>query len=210
MKKFISIMLVLLMVFSMSACGGASGSNDEGPSPTEVMDSFLKALKAGDLETAAQYYDGNIDKINFMEDGDDPIFSDVMDDLTEKMLDFDYTLSNETVKKNDATVDVEFTTYDLGNVMNELLMAVMSDSSALALMGADQGELEAVIAEIVKTKFDEVIKSVNKDTTVTVTVNMVKKKGKWLIKDLADTDDFMNALSGGILQYADSLGDVLG
>ena len=68
MKKFISIVLVLVMVFSMAAYGGASGSRDEGPSPTDVMDSFLQALKAGDFETAAQYYEGNIDKINFMED----------------------------------------------------------------------------------------------------------------------------------------------
>ena len=129
--------------------------------------------------------------------------------LTEKILDFEYTLDNEVIEKNAATVDINFKTYDLGKVMEELINGILADASALNLMGLDQEEMEAEIAEILDVQFQKIMQNASKDKTITVTVNLVKKKGVWLLKDLTDKEDFMNALSGGIMEFANGIEDTI-
>ena len=40
-----------------------------------------------------------------------------------------------------------------------------------------------------------------------VTMDLVKKDGKWLVKDVSGAKSFMNALSGGLMDFAESLND---
>ena len=206
MKKILSLLLITVMVFSMASCGA---KEDQGPSPTVTVDNFLKAIKAQDFETAAQYYEGDISGLGMLQEEDDPVLSGILGSLTEKILDFEYTLDNEVIEKNAATVDINFKTYDLGKVMEELINSILADASALNLMGLDQEEMEAEIAEILDVQFQKIMQNASKDKTITVTVNLVKKKGVWLLKDLTDKEDFMNALSGGIMEFANGIEDTI-
>ena len=208
MKKILSLLLITLMIFSIASCGGAQ-EDVQGPSPTETMDSFLQAIKARDFDTAAQYYEGDIGDLSAIEETEDPVMSGIINSLVDKMLDFDYTLSDEKIKNDTATVDVNFTTYDLAKIMNELIVGILTDAPALGLTGMDQEEMEAEIAEILSIQFKEAMDGAAKDTSMTITVNLVKKDGNWLVKDLSSADDFMNALSGGILEYANGIEDTI-
>lgn len=83
-------------MISFCACGT--------PSPTETADTFLSAVKAQDYEKVKSVYAGKtFDILDSMGEDDaeveesESIDSSFEKELKDKMLDFDYTLSNEII-----------------------------------------------------------------------------------------------------------------
>ena len=201
-----------MMVFTMTACGGSSpaGSKEEAMSPTDTMDAFLQAFKAKDFEKMQEYYEGEAGDLSMLEEEDDEALKDVINVLVDNMLSFEYTIDNEQIDGDSATVDVNFTTYDFGGILQNIMGDLMSDAVALGLSGLSQEEMEAEINELIGTKFKEGLDGASKDKEVKVTMNLVMKDGKWLVKDVSDASEFMNALSGGLMDLADSLASIEG
>ena len=202
------------MVFSMAACGNKPSAQntdeEEIMSPTQTLDAFLKAFKARDADKLNEFYEGESDDLIFWKDLEDPALSGLMDKMMEKLLDFDYALSNEKIDGKTATVDVNFTTYDIGGIMKDIIENMLSDAAALALSGLTQEELETEINEIMTKKFEEYAKIAKKEKVVSVPVNLVMINGRWLVKDISRTDDIMDALSGGLTEFAENIGDIFG
>ena len=202
------------MVFSMAACGNKPSAQntdeEEIMSPTQTLDAFLKAFKARDADKLNEFYEGESDDLIFWKDLEDPALAGLMDKMMEKLLDFDYALSNEKIDGKTATVDVNFTTYDIGGIMKDIIENMLSDAAALALSGLTQEELEAEINEIMTKKFEEYAKIAKKEKVVSVPVNLVMINGRWLVKDISRTDDIMDALSGGLTEFAENIGDIFG
>ena len=201
-----------MMVFTMAACGGGSpaGSKEETMSPTDTMDAFLQALKAKDFEKMQEYYEGEAGDLSMLEEEDDEALKDVINVLVDNMLDFEYTIDNEQIDGDSATVDVNFKTYDFGGILQDIMGNLMSDAVALGLSGLSQEEMEAEINELIGTKFKEGLDGASKDKEVKVTMNLIMKDGKWMVKDVSDANEFMNALSGGLMDLADSLASIEG
>ena len=202
------------MVFTMAACGNKPSAQntdeEEIMSPTQTLDAFLKAFQARDVDKLNEFYEGEADDLIFWKDLEDPALSGLMDKMMEKLLDFDYALSNEKIDGKTATVDVNFTTYDIGGIMKDIIENMLSDAAALALSGLTQEELEAEINEIMTKKFEEYAKIAKKEKVVSVPVNLVMINGRWLVKDISRTDDIMDALSGGLTEFAENIGDIFG
>ena len=202
------------MVFSMAACGNKPSAQntdeEEIMSPTQTLDAFLKAFKARDADKLNEFYEGESDDLIFWKDLEDPALSGLMDKMMEKLLDFDYALSNEKIDGKTATVDVNFTTYNIGGIMKDIIENMLSDAAALALSGLTQEELETEINEIMTKKFEEYAKIAKKEKVVSVPVNLVMINGRWLVKDISRTDDIMDALSGGLTEFAENIGDIFG
>ncbi len=215
MKKIFCIFIILALVFTMTSCGQTkpadlpSGDSESSISPTQTMDAFLKALKARDFEAMKEYYEGSSDDFDFSDEAADPVMGGMADTLLDKLFDFDYSLDNETISGSDATVDVHFTTYDVAALMGDILNDMLSDYVALSMAGLSQEELEAEVNKIISQKFGEAINKAEKNKEITVTSKLVKKDGKWLVKNVADSDDFMDALSGGLMKFAESMADSL-
>ena len=214
MKKIFCILLIVAMVFTMAACGNKPSAQntdeEEIMSPTQTLDAFLKAFKARDADKLNEFYEGEADDLIFWKDLEDPALSGLMDKMMEKLLDFDYALSNEKIDGKTATVDVNFTTYDIGGIMKDIIENMLSDAAALALSGLTQEELEAEINEIMTKKFEEYAKIAKKEKVMSVPVNLVMINGRWLVKDISRTDDIMDALSGGLTEFAENIGDIFG
>ncbi len=214
MKKIFCILLIVAMVFTMAACGNKPSAQntdeEEIMSPTQTLDAFLKAFKARDADKLNEFYEGESDDLIFWKDLEDPALAGLMDKMMEKLLDFDYALSNEKIDGKTATVDVNFTTYDIGGIMKDIIENMLSDAAALALSGLTQEELEAEINEIMTKKFEEYAKIAKKEKVVSVPVNLVMINGRWLVKDISRTDDIMDALSGGLTEFAENIGDIFG
>ena len=202
------------MVFTMAACGNKPSAQntdeEEIMSPTQTLDAFLKAFKARDADKLNEFYEGESDDLIFWKDLEDPALSGLMDKMMEKLLDFDYALSNEKIDGKTATVDVNFTTYNIGGIMKDIIENMLSDAAALALSGLTQEELETEINEIMTKKFEEYAKIAKKEKVVSVPVNLVMINGRWLVKDISRTDDIMDALSGGLTEFAENIGDIFG
>ena len=219
MKKIFCAALIIAMVFTFASCGkdktDTASSEVTNPvpaenSPTEAADNFIKALKARDNEALKKYYEGDVGDLTLIEGDDEPALSDMINSMLDKIMDFDYTISNEKIDGTDATVDVSIKTYDLGGILKDIIENLGSDIFALSLSGLSQEELESEVNELIGIKFKEIISSVKKDYSVTVPLKLVLKDGKWLVKDVSDSSDFMNALSGGLMDFADSLEDTMG
>ena len=214
MKKIFCILLIVAMVFTMAACGNKPSAQntdeEEIMSPTQTLDAFLKAFQARDVDKLNEFYEGEADDLIFWKDLEDPALSGLMDKMMEKLLDFDYALSNEKIDGKTATVDVNFTTYDIGGIMKDIIENMLSDAAALALSGLTQEELETEINEIMTKKFEEYAKIAKKEKVMSVPVNLVMINGRWLVKDISRTDDIMDALSGGLTEFAENIGDIFG
>ena len=101
-------------------------------------------------------------------------------------------------------------TYDLGGILKDIIENLGSDIFALSLSGLSQEELESEVNELIGIKFKEIISNAKKDYSGTVPLKLVLKDGKWLVKDVSGSSDFMNALSGGLMDFAESLEDTMG
>ncbi len=205
MRKFFAILLMITMVFTFTSCGGASNTPADQLTPTETAEKFLAGLKAKDLEAVEEYYEGDIGDLNMLEEDDDPAMADVINAMVDKIFDFEYVLGNEKIDGDSATVEAEITSYDFGGIIQEIMGGLMEDAIALGLTGMSQEEMEAEINELIGSKFKEALDNAPKDHTIKVDMELVKKDGKWLVKDLASSQDFLNAISGGLMELAESL-----
>ena len=197
------------MVFSMAACG--KGNDENLLTPTQTLDDFLQALKAQDFETANQYYEGSLENLaSIAEDLQATPGSDLANYLTEKMLKFDYVLDNEQVKGKKASVDVSFKTYNMSQIMQEILSSLMTEAMDLVGEGLTDEEIAAKVNELMLKKFKKIIKTAEKDYTVTIPMALVKVDGVWKVQTIEHSLDFTNALSGGLLDFINSSGDILG
>ena len=114
MKKIIVVALVA--VFCLGALAGCSSA----PSPTQVTQNFLDAVKASDSEEIQNSYTNGSFSFEDMtsseasEEGTQ-LNEETANALSSKLLEFDYELSNEQINGDTATVDVAITTYPLGD-----------------------------------------------------------------------------------------------
>ena len=210
MRKFFAILLMITLVFTFTSCGGTSKTQTDQLTPTETADKFLAGLKAKDLEAVEEYYEGDIGDLTMLEEEDEPALADVINAMVDKIFDFDYVLGNEKIDGDSATVEVELTTYDFGGIIQEIMGGLMEDAFALKLTGMSQEEMEAEINELIGGKFKEALDNAAKDHTIKVPMELTRKDGKWVVKDLASSKDFLNALSGGLMELADSLQEAEG
>ena len=84
MKKVLVIVLVIAISAALFGCGSAS--------PSDVVDTYLGALKAQDADTVAKVYSGNSgsDLLSDVADSEE-LPDEIYSEFTDMMLSFDYT-----------------------------------------------------------------------------------------------------------------------
>lgn len=209
MKRIICLLLISVMIFSLAACGSPKPKAEE-LNPLLTLDAFLKALKARDMDALQLYYEGDVKDLSPEEQIEDPLVRSIVDEMIAKMLDFDYTLDNEKVDGNNATVDMVFMTYDFEAIIKDLIDKALSNAANLNFWSMDPDTIANNLKQFVSENYSDILKNAKKDKTMTVTVKLVKKGGKWMVKDLNKSDDFMYALSGGLSKFREGFGSLFG
>ena len=201
MKKLLSMLLISILVFSLSACGA--------PSPTEVTTAFLDAVKAQNTEAMAEIYkDGSWSLSE--EAGEEADLEDLgemeqyfQDTVLPKLLEFDYEILEEKIDGEKATVDVKITTYNLGNAFTVFIGEYLTQAFALAFSDASEESIEQMGTSIFKEKVD----AMEKTYTKTISIPLSNVDGQWVIDELDDESPFTNALTGGLVEAAKALDD---
>ncbi|NTW91605.1 MAG: hypothetical protein HGA35_06735, partial [Erysipelotrichaceae bacterium] len=95
----------------------------------------------------------------------------------------------------------EITTYPVGELLSNYMVQLFSKVFEWAFSGITEEEITAKST----TLFLDLAAEVEKTYVKTVPVYMVKKEGKWLISGNTTNYEMMDALTGGILEFAKQL-----
>ncbi len=194
MKKTILFLLAVLLCFSISGC-------KNNPSPSEVTDSYLKALKANDSTAISKLYLGESDLNQFISDSGvetESYSKEFLSAMQEKMLAFEYTLSNETIQENTATVDIAVKTYNVKDAFKAGIGEYFQQALSMIFSGVSDEEMEALAEELLSKHLSEATFDYEKNAVI----HLSKIEGEWKVDDIKDNTDLTNALSGGLLEFA--------
>jgi hypothetical protein len=199
-KKIIAILTLIIMTISLCACGG--------PTPTETVDTFLNGIKAQDNETVKSVYSD--DEFNFAENLDldeedgtelNKVFSDK---LFPMLMEFEYTLSNEVIDNDKATVDVTIKTYNFGNAFSSFFSNYLTQAFAMAFNNASEEDMDKLGADLLSKELNNLTEM---NTEKTTTVHLSATEDGWIIDKLDEKDEFYDALTGGMVSTIETLNE---
>ena len=200
MKKILGVLLAVSMGISLVACGSSRDSAET------VVDNAIKAFQSADQDQTQQYWGDT----NFTETSDGLTSEDeaYSQELIEKIAGgLTYTIAGSSEDENTgtATVTVEFTNIDMGAVMSDWIADMMSTVFGYAFLPEDQQPSDEELNQIYMDSLKEVIDN-HKDDTVTNTVDISLSliDEEWKINT---TDDVVNAMVGGMMDFADSVNE---
>lgn len=204
MKKAITIITALMIcIFGAMALTGCGT-----PSPSDTAKTFLDALKAQDTETMASVYAGkDLDVENGLfgeSDEEDTLLSGESFDkmLMEKILDFDYAITNEKIDGDKATVTVDVTTYPMGDTFSQIYADMMTQIWGLAFSDASDEQTNAVIEGIFTKHWQEMTEKTYKGTA---DLSLTKTEDGWKVDEIEDDSDFLNVLTGNMVKVIEAL-----
>lgn len=202
MKKLTVIILSLLLSLSFSACGS------NAPSPTDVSKDFMEAIKNKDNDSLKSLYAGEVLNITdgIETDADESAeMKSLYEEMYAKLFEFDYKISNEKINDQKATVDVEITTYQLGQAFKDFVGDYMREAFSLGMTGASDDVVEKKGVEILSNKLG----SMKKDYSQTVTLRLTLKDDAWVVDELKKDSDFYDALTGGAVKVGKEMNSAL-
>lgn len=187
-----------------------------GPSPTDVTKQAIEAVKAQDTDALAKVYAGDAANISTDMFASTPESEELADssDLTDdqqqvvkdfysKLLDFDYTVSDEQIDGDSATVKVTVNTYNFGNALNKVFQDAVS-TAFMYMFSTDQDAAQKATTQAMIDSLDTQMKSLtDKDKSATATVSLEKQDGNWVVQPF--DGDFYNALTGGAYDLSNNM-----
>ncbi|MBN7772460.1 hypothetical protein [Clostridium aminobutyricum] len=199
MKKIFSILLVMVLCIAAVGCKST-------PSPTEVANSYFKALKADDIETMSGLYAGTTDIASL---GMNTVETDVLSDdflnlIKSKFLEFEYTVSNEKIDGDTATVDVTIKTYDFHTAFKDAIADYFTQAFSMIFSDVSEEEMNSMMEETMTEKLN----AATFDYESTATISLSQTKDGWIMDDYEDNEEFMNAISGGMVDFANDMADI--
>ncbi len=205
-RKFFALSLIIVMAFTLASCGGAqTPAEPEEPevTPTMALDTMLKSIQALDFETAQQYYSGDMGSLEGMSENASSETAEVVDKMLKDALNFEYALDNEVISSDGqtATVDIVFTTYNMGEIFEKIIEELMARATVLQQGGMTADQFQDEMNNIVIGIYNDILKTAEKNLEISLTVNLTKVDGQWKVDDLKDSTEFLDALTGGLISY---------
>lgn len=200
MTAITALMMCICSAIAFTGCGT--------PSPSDTAKTFLDALKAQDTETMATVYAA---KDLDVENG---LFGDTSEEDTllsgesfeklfmDKILDFDYTITNEKIDGDKATVTVEITTYPMGDTFTQVYGELMTQIWGLAFSDASDEDVNAVIEGIFTKHWNAMTEKTYKGSA---DLTLSKTDDGWQVDEIKDDSDFLNAVTGNMVKVIEAL-----
>ena len=199
MKNTKILSLLLIGIVLLSGCAAKPETN-----VTAYLDE-LKTSISSDLNTIAieKYFDTDV---QITENNQEfTLESHESNEMTLRYLElfrgFEYKVIDSKIEGDSAVVNVEITTYPVGELLSNYMVQLFSKVFEWAFSGITEEEITAKST----TLFLDLANDIQKTYVKTVPVYMVKKEGKWLISGDTTNYEMMDALTGGILEFAKQL-----
>ena len=187
MKKILSMLCTVLLLLGL--CGCAT------PSPTKVVDGFLKNLDEIIEEASQEAFDDSTSE-------DEKAIINLLKDMIK---DQPYTLDNEEIDGDYATVDAHFMTYNFTGAFMEIMSEYLSQGLSMVFSGASDDDYEALLYKIAIEKLTEEHES-KPSIEFDYTFELSKIDNKWEIQNANDFD-FLDGLTDGIFSAFEGMGN---
>ena len=201
MKNTKILSLLLIGIVLLSGCAAKPETN-----VTAYLDE-LKTSISSDLNTIAieKYFDTDV---QITENNQEfTLESHESNEMTLRYLElfrgFEYKVIDSTVDGDTAIVNVELTTYPVGQLLQNYMVQLFSNVFEWTFVGLSEEEM----TERSTTLFLELSNELEKTYISTVPVYLVKKEGKWLMVGSDKNFELINALTGGVLEFAKKLAE---
>lgn len=201
MKNTKILSLLLIGIVLLSGCAAKPETN-----VTAYLDE-LKTSISSDLNTIAieKYFDTDV---QITENNQEfTLESHESNEMTLRYLElfrgFEYKVIDSTVDGDTAIVNVELTTYPVGELLQNYMVQLFSNVFEWTFVGLSEEEM----TERSTTLFLELSNELEKTYISTVPVYLVKKEGKWLMVGSDKNFELINALTGGVLEFAKKLAE---
>lgn len=199
MRKTLTGIMILMMAFCLCGCGEKS--------PSDVVKDAFEAMKTQDAETVNLLYGGDDVDFNQMF-GENSVDSSLDEEnqalLMEKFLDFGYTIDDEQINGDKATVTVTITTYDFDTAFQDYMREALTTAFSYAFSDASDDEINQAINASLSTILNGLTE---KDKVQTATLSLTKSDDGWIIDDFTDNTEFIDAITGGAYSTVKNMSD---
>ena len=117
----------------------------------------------------------------------------------------DWIVKNfEQIDGDKATVDVKITTYRIGDAFTAFFSDYISQAFMLAFSDASEEDLDALATTILSGKLADLSE---KTYEKTATLSLSMKDDKWVVDNIEDSDEFLDAITGGLVTSMKTMTD---
>lgn len=181
-----------------------SAAEYEGISPSKVAGNMLEAVKSQDVDILKSYYDGDVDTVtgdftflSYQKTSED-LTNDqkaILKKITDRMLDFDYSIGKEMINGDSAIVSVKFMTYKFGSMFNLAFSEYMQTAFSYVFSDIDLSDEKKT--ELLYDKLEKQMEQLKeKDYIKTVDINLEKTNDGWKVKKL--DSEKLDAITGSV------------
>lgn len=189
MKKIISTLLMMVLMVSLTACGGESAE--------KAAINTIEAVKTYNKDALSKYLD--YDKlVDINESGNESTDKEGEAYIKNIFKNMEYKITSSVEDGDTAVVSAEITNIDMNNVFTLYIQEAMGIAMSQAFSEEAQSE------EDMKTQMNQLLVKIideNKDTTVTnnVDISLTKVDKQWKVEI---DEELQNALMGNLLTVA--------
>lgn len=195
MKKIIATLLMMVLMVSLTACGG-------GESAEKATINTIEAVKTYNKDALSKYLDYN-DLVDVNESGSDTAEEEGADYIKNIFKNIDYKITSSKENGDTAVVSAEITNIDMSNVFSLYIQEAMSIAMSQAFSEEAQSEedMEEQMNQLLVNLIEE-----NKTTTVTnnVDINLTKVDKQWKVEV---DENLQNALMGNLMTVSSMFGE---
>ena len=188
----------LFIIVCATLCLTLCGCSKE-VTPTSVTKDFVEGMR-NEIKTNYLEYFGDVTET------EDSFSKEFEEKLANSIAGFDYSINNETIDGDNATVNVTFKTYDYGLFIKTFLGEYIQKAFTLALGGGTEEDVEKIANELAEEKFEEMTKE-GKKSELSMDFKLNKVDGSWVLDEEANKDSLANAITGGLYSAVESIQD---
>ena len=171
----------------------------------------MNAIKTGDTEAMEKTYAGGsfslADAFDSEDDSEEVLNEDeeMYKSLVDKVVEFDYEVTDEEINEETATVKVKITTYPFGTAMTEFITEYMSQALTLAFSDASEDQMDKLVTKLYNEKMNGMTeKTYTKETSLKLNLT----DDGWKVAEIPADSDFYNALTGNLIKSMGELEDI--
>ena len=197
MKKITAMILILSLLFGMSAC-------TDGPKPQDTVKTFCEAMKTYDYDAMRSCLERELDPEDIIP-AEQENLSGLSEYLKHKASDMTYTIGSAEISGDNAKVPVTMEYTDVSPVLGEAVANYLMEVIASVFTGLSEDEMDRIFANELALAISH---HETKRAAQDVSFDLVRVNGEWKIKELPE--EAVTVMTGNMAHAMDSLDEMFG